>query len=209
MNSKLVLHRGGRAATRGEVFAVEAPPETHSWKPVAHGTVLAKVDETLQAAGYSIVRQQLGLSHGGDRFFGVLDLESSIIEGIKLALGLRNSINKSFPYGLAGGTRTFVCDNLALTGERDALAISRKHTRNGEQRSATASANLPSTETTRIVAFPSCVRRKSPTKPPSRSFSARPRLNFSAIACSETSSSAGGVQATIGADRHCGHSTMP
>ncbi len=138
MESKLMLHRGGKVATRDEVFGIQAPPATDTWHPVSHGIVLAKVEETLGAAGYIIVRQQLGLSHGGDRFFGVLDLESAILDGIRLALGLRNSIDKSFPYGLAGGTRTFICDNLALTGDWDALTISRKHTRFGEQRFAEA-----------------------------------------------------------------------
>lgn len=138
MDTQLVLHRGGQVVTREQVFHVQAPPATDTWHPVAHGTVLAKVEQVLDAAGYNITRQQLALSHGGDRFFGVLDLESAIIPGIQLALGLRNSIDKSFPYGLAGGTRTFVCDNLALTGDWDELTIARKHTRNGEQRFAEA-----------------------------------------------------------------------
>ncbi len=141
MESKLMLHTGGQTASRGEVFAIEPPPATSTWFPVSHGTVLCKIEELLDAAGYNVTRQQLGLSHGGNRLFGVLDLESRIAEGVTLALGFRNSIDKSFPYGLAGGTRTFVCDNLALTGDWDELTISRKHTRNGEQRFAEALAN--------------------------------------------------------------------
>jgi hypothetical protein len=134
MGSTLMLHAGGRKATRDEVLAIEAPPPTASWFPVSHGTVLSKIEELLDTAGYEITREQLGLSHRGNRVFGVLDLESRISDGVSLALGFRNSIDKSFPYGLAGGTRTFVCDNLALTGDWDELTISRKHTRFGEQR---------------------------------------------------------------------------
>src|SRR5258707_7975336 len=41
------------------------------------------------------------------------------------AVGLRNSHDKSFPIGIAFGSRVFVCDNLALIGDH---IIKRKHT---------------------------------------------------------------------------------
>jgi Domain of unknown function (DUF932) len=141
MSGVLCLHTGGHVATRDQVFAVEAPEPTKSWFPVSHREVLSKVEELLKAAGYTILREQLGLSHSGNRFFGVIDLESHIVEGVTLALGLRNSIDKSFPYGLAGGSRTFVCDNLSLDGDWDELTITRKHTRNGHARFVDALAN--------------------------------------------------------------------
>jgi hypothetical protein len=40
-------------------------------------------------------------------------------------LGLRNSHDKSFPIGIAFGSRCFVCDNLAFIGDH---VIRRKHT---------------------------------------------------------------------------------
>lgn len=139
--SQLMLHTGGHAATREQVLTVLAPEPTDTWFPVPHGHVLTTVERLLDAAGYNIMREQLALARNGDRFFAVLDLESSIVEGVSLALGLRNSIDKSFPYGLAGGTRTFCCDNLALTGDWAELTISRKHTRNGETRFVEAISN--------------------------------------------------------------------
>lgn len=134
MSGTLCLHTGGVVATRSDVFSVPIPPPTTTWFPVSHGTVLSKVEELLDAAGFNILREQLALARSGDRFFGVIDLESRVVEGVNLVLGLRNSIDKSFPYGLAGGTRTFVCDNLSLTGDWDELTISRKHTKRGELR---------------------------------------------------------------------------
>ena len=139
--SALILHRGGQIASRQEVLDIEPPPATDTWFPVAHGEVLEKVEHLTHMAGYAITRERLALSHGGNRFFAVIDLASTIAEGVTLALGLRNSIDKSFPYGIAGGTRTFVCDNLALTGDWDELTISRKHTRFGQHRFAEALAN--------------------------------------------------------------------
>jgi hypothetical protein len=40
-------------------------------------------------------------------------------------VGLRNSHDKSFPIGIAFGSRVFVCDNTAFVGEH---VIQRKHT---------------------------------------------------------------------------------
>lgn len=71
-NSKLMLHAGGKKATRDDVFAIEAPPPTQTWHPQPHRNVLCKVEEVLQAAGYAVTRQELALSHHGNRFFGVV-----------------------------------------------------------------------------------------------------------------------------------------
>src|SRR5258706_11264685 len=40
-------------------------------------------------------------------------------------MGLRNSHDKSFPIGIAFGSRVFVCDNLSFIGDQ---VIKRKHT---------------------------------------------------------------------------------
>ena len=77
-SSKLMLHRGGHLATRDQVAAIAAPPSTETWHPVSHIRVLTKIEELLGSAGYVITRQQLALSHHGNRFFGVLDLESNV-----------------------------------------------------------------------------------------------------------------------------------
>jgi Domain of unknown function (DUF932) len=130
----LMLHQGGVLATRDQVAEVVVPQPTATWHPVGHLQVLEAVEQQLDRAGYGIAREQLGLARDGARFFAVLDLESKLAEGVGLALGLRNSIDQSFPYGLAGGTRTFVCDNLALTGDWDDLTITRKHTKHGNER---------------------------------------------------------------------------
>jgi hypothetical protein len=42
-------------------------------------------------------------------------------------VGIRNSINKTMAIGIAAGTKVFVCDNLAFSGE---LVQFRKHTKN-------------------------------------------------------------------------------
>ena len=49
---------------------------------------------------------------------------------MSLAVGIRNSVDKSFPLGFCAGSRVFVCDNLAFRSE---LLVRRKHTIFGER----------------------------------------------------------------------------
>ena len=86
--------------------------------------------ESLGELGYAVNRQQLGVFRDGSRFFGTLDLESTIAPGVSLAVGVRNSVDKSFPLGFVAGSRVFVCDNLAFRSE---LLVRRRHTINGER----------------------------------------------------------------------------
>jgi hypothetical protein len=46
-------------------------------------------------------------------------------------VGVRNSVDKSFPLGFCAGARVFICDNLAFRSE---LLVKRPHTINGERR---------------------------------------------------------------------------
>jgi len=55
-------------------------------------------------------------------------MSMSFLEGtVCVALGLRNSHDKSFSLALTVGFRVFVCDNLAFIGDFQAV-IAKKHT---------------------------------------------------------------------------------
>ncbi len=133
--SALVLHRGGRLVEQDELDAVKAPPPEGRWFPLSHGTVLAKVKETLSDAGYTVQRTQLGLSADNAQFFGVMDLTAALAHQVTLSVGVRNSTNKTFPIGFCAGSRVFCCDNLAFRSE---LLVKRKHTKHGSMRFAQA-----------------------------------------------------------------------
>lgn len=135
MSTSLCLHRGARHVELDELNAVPAPAPEGRWFPLAHGAVHAKVRETLTEAGYLVGRQQLGLSADNARFFGVMDLSMPLVTGVTLAVGVRNSIDKSFPIGFCAGSRVFCCDNLAFRAE---LLVRKKHTRYGAMRFAAA-----------------------------------------------------------------------
>lgn len=157
--SNLMMHAGGTYATREDLKQIILPPATKTWKPISHLHVLSTALMALDDAGYAVKEEKLGVSKDGHRFFGTLDLTAKLGDGISLAVGLRNSIDKSFPMGFCAGSRVFVCDNLAFSAD---LMIKRKHTRNGSRRFADAIADatlllsqFEQTETNRIAAMQS------------------------------------------------------
>src|SRR5262249_52894839 len=97
--SSLVLHCGARRVEEEELVQFPAPPPEGRWFPIAHHDVLRKVKETLTDAGYEVAKQSLGLSRNNHRFFGTLDLKAGLLHGVTLAVGVRNSTDKSFPLG--------------------------------------------------------------------------------------------------------------
>jgi hypothetical protein len=131
MASALVLHRGGRLVSFDELAAVPVPPSAKRHHPIAHHTVLNRVKGVLGEFGYVVTREQLALARADMRFFGTLDLESKLAEGVTLAVGIRSSHDQSLHLGFCAGARTFVCDNSAFYSD---LLVRRKHTRLAEQR---------------------------------------------------------------------------
>lgn len=127
----LNLHSGGHDVSREELALIPAPQATQTWFPVKHADVLQTATKTLQDAGFTIAKERLSVAKDGLRFFGTLDLTTPIVEGISLAVGIRNSCDKTFPIGFCAGQRVFVCSNLGFTSE---IVVSKKHTRFGNDR---------------------------------------------------------------------------
>lgn len=140
-----MLHAGANAATLEEVEAVATPDASAGWTPIPHATLLATVVDELTASGLRVTDQSLALWNGldkrasarvddrrpaiaGARFFAVLALRNGEAhDDYQLIVGLRNSHDQSSAAGLALGSRVFVCDNMAFSGE---VTFSRKHTSN-------------------------------------------------------------------------------
>jgi hypothetical protein len=98
---------------------------------LSHSQVLGSVVQTLDAAGFGVKSMAIGVTADGARFFGTLQLQAEIMPGVGLAVGIRNSTDKSLPIGFCCGQWVFVCDNLGFSSE---VVITRKHTRFGESR---------------------------------------------------------------------------
>lgn len=124
----LLLHCGAEVVDRRTLSRVETPSCTESWFPIPHDFLLKEVESQLTAHGFGIGETTHSLSHEGKRYFGVLQIlrPDDGPGDYSWIVGIRNSHDKTFPASLVMGTRVFVCDNLAFTGE---VKLSRKHTR--------------------------------------------------------------------------------
>ncbi len=127
--NRMILHCGGEVIERRALFDIKTPAATDTWFPLPHRHLVTEVEDQLKDAGFRILAQTHAVSHGGHRYFGLLEVSQTGISPNSdhgWVIGLRNSHDKTFPAGLVAGTRVFVCDNLAFSG---LIQIRRKHTR--------------------------------------------------------------------------------
>lgn len=122
----LMLHRGATLVGRQELRTLQTPEPTDTHKPIAHDALVTALIESLAYRRLEVVRDEYAVSDDGMRLFGYLALNVEHA-GIRLALGIRNSHDKSFSLGITVGYRVFVCDNLAFHG--DFMPVSKKHTK--------------------------------------------------------------------------------
>jgi hypothetical protein len=116
-SSTLSAHAGGYKCTLTAVREVQAPDFTKSWAPIAHGDLIDMVKDRMKKLKYTIGKQEYALAKDGAQCFATFDLESEERKDFTLALGLRNSIDKSLSAGICCGSRVFVCDNLAFSSD--------------------------------------------------------------------------------------------
>ena len=122
----LMLHCGANAVTRNDLLNAETPTGTRTHQPIPHSVLLDQVTDKLRYHGYHILNEAHGMTHDGNRWFGMMQLSTSA-DDHSIVVGLRNSHDKRFPAGIAAGSGVFVCDNLAFSGE---IKVARKHTGN-------------------------------------------------------------------------------
>jgi len=121
----LLAHCNTNYVTEEEVFEVPAVEGTDTWKPVSHAAVLGPLGEAVEDVGLEVVNRTYSLSPNGHRMFAVWEL-NKVDSGMAYTVGIRNSMDKSMALGIVAGTRVFVCDNLAFSGE---FIRFRKHTK--------------------------------------------------------------------------------
>jgi hypothetical protein len=128
LTQNMILHCGAVNAGRDELDLVATPEPTASWTPIPHARLVEEVKSALVSQTIEVVDERHALSHNGARYFGLLQVANrSKQEDFAYVVGLRNSHDKSYPAGLVVGSRVFVCDNLAFSGE---ISVARKHTTN-------------------------------------------------------------------------------
>ena len=130
MESRLMLHCGGQAVSREDLQLIRVPEETPTYKPVSHFDLATKIVTISQdlLKGYTMTSESYGIARDGARMFAVINFKNGNPE-MGLALGFRNSYDKSMILGIACGASVFVCDNLSLSAQTG-ITIMRKHTGN-------------------------------------------------------------------------------
>lgn len=125
----LFLHCGANYVNRSELGKVTLPAATETHVPVNHDYLVDVVQDALENRGLRVVDEAFGLGQEGHNMFGLLEVQGDTakFDDHSLMVGLRNSHMKWFAASMAVGSRVFVCDNLAFSGE---ISVGRKHTAN-------------------------------------------------------------------------------
>jgi hypothetical protein len=122
----LIAHRGAELVGRQDLLALQTPPGTETHKPIPHATIVGSLIQSLAFRKLDVLADQYAVTSDGNRMFGVLTVNAEH-DGVRLALGIRNSHDKSFSLALTVGYKVFVCDNLAFFG--DFTPVTRKHSK--------------------------------------------------------------------------------
>lgn len=125
----LMLHAGAEPVDYDGLRQLQTPDPTPTHAPIPHHAVVDMVKYSLGFYGHELLDEHFGVTPDGDRFFGVLSLRSPYGDYADM-VGLRNSHDKTFPISISIGSRVFVCDNLAFSGEH---IIKRRHTPNAKR----------------------------------------------------------------------------
>lgn len=121
----LMLHAGANAIDRSALAALPIPAPLgprHVVRPFIDDVEV--ITDLMRANGLRIKEEAFGITGTQDdpkRFFGVLECvlegEHLTADEYALAIGIRGSYDQTLPRGVAVGSRVFVCDNLAFSGE--------------------------------------------------------------------------------------------
>lgn len=123
--SQLVVHCGGWKAKVEDLVVIPVPERTPTYTPISHENLLGHIYRALVANKLTMIREQYALAREGKQMFGVIDVRNGNGKpDWGIAIGLRNSYDKSIAVGAVAGQRVFICDNLAFYGE---VQLRQKH----------------------------------------------------------------------------------
>lgn len=123
-----VLIASAQFSERKKLGKIATPEGTWSHQPIPHLKAVDMVAQSLESQKLTIVGEKYSVNEDGSRMFGVLDIKGKPLKGIPeyhLAVGIRNSHDKSLRFGVCLGARVLVCTNLCFHGE---AVIQVKHT---------------------------------------------------------------------------------
>lgn len=132
--NRLYLHCGAQDIAFDDLAMICPPEPTDSWHPIPHSSFVTAIRSALTLMGATLRTESLAVKHGktgADKFFGLIEFEHPLIpaptnDGL-VGFGFRSSWDKSFAQSGTMSFRTFVCDNLAMSGG-EAISFHRKNT---------------------------------------------------------------------------------
>lgn len=125
----LILHAGAKEVDFDTLRLVDTPKATATHVPLPHHHLVEMVRYALGYHKHDIVEEHHAIMPDGQRYFGLMTLRSPYGDYVD-TLGLRNAHDKSWPIGLAFGSRVLVCDNTAFSAE---TIVKRRHTANSRR----------------------------------------------------------------------------
>jgi hypothetical protein len=133
-SNRLYLHCGAHDIAFDDLSCICPPEPTDSWHPIPHSSFVTAIRSALTLMGATLRTESLAIKPGktgADKFFGLIEFEHPLIplpnhDGL-VGFGFRSSWDKSFAQSGTMSLRTFVCDNLAMSGG-DTISFHRKNT---------------------------------------------------------------------------------
>ena len=130
-----LIHAGGEVVTRDDVQNVAVPAPSRRHKAIPHEFLIDSIDKVMDQIYpmFPLVKEQYALGKVDrntgvpGQMFGLYTYDTGNPK-YGLAIGFRNSYDKSLAAGIIGGANPFVCDNLCFSG--DSFALHRKNTIN-------------------------------------------------------------------------------
>lgn len=139
-NSTLVAHVDSQLVTLADLERIPAPaPMGRRHYPVSHKDLVAATRVELEKVGLEPYKEQYAVSKNGLKLFATWDLAPTTDKGLVLipervrgdrglAFGFRHGNDQSMAIEMVCGSRVFVCDNMAFSG--DSIILHRMHTKN-------------------------------------------------------------------------------
>lgn len=111
----LIAHTSTQRVPESDVLAIPEPIFTKTWRPISHRRVISALESATQEFGLEVRDREYSLNTSGTRCFAAWHLSEGSAKAC-WSLAWRNGIDKSIAFGIAGGRKVFVCDNLAISG---------------------------------------------------------------------------------------------
>jgi hypothetical protein len=133
MSNRLYLHAGASEISFTDLASIPAPTPTDTWHPIPHSTYVTAIRDSISLLGGRITSEHLAVKPGktgADKMFGLIEFEHDRIiprPSGTVGFGFRGSWDKTFAQSGMLSFRTFVCDNMAMSGGDD-ISFHRKNT---------------------------------------------------------------------------------